>query len=186
MQTQKSLSEILHGKRDDLQRAWESTEAAADFAPMPSGQYVCRVVSGELFKAKTGTPGYKLTFRVLEGEHAGRLIWHDIWLTPHALPMAKRDVAKLGVTALAQLEQPLPRGMRAMVTLALRRDDDGTEYNRVRTFEITGIDETEADPFAPSDLTPDSNATTPGEIHYEAEQAELIAPDEPTKVVRYE
>ncbi len=91
-----------------------------------------------------------------------------------------------GVSALAQLEQPLPRGMRAVVKLALRRDDDGTERNRVRTFEITGIDEPEADPFAPSDATAGADGGAPSEPDYEPEQADLIAPDEPTKVVRYE
>ena len=58
--------------------------------------------------------------------------------------MAKRDLAKLGVTALEQLERPLPPGIRCKVKLALRRDDDGTEYNRVKTFEVVGIDPPEA------------------------------------------
>ena len=63
--------------------------------------------------------------------------------------MAKRDLAKLGVSALEQLERPLPPGIRCKVKLALRRDDDGAEYNRVRTFEVVGIDAPTADPFAP-------------------------------------
>ena len=65
--------------------------------------------------------------------------------------MAKRDLAKLGVTALEQLEQPLPPGIRCKVKLALRRDDDGTEYNRVKRFEAVGIDPPEQDAFAPQD-----------------------------------
>jgi hypothetical protein len=151
--TRKSLSDILReGDRQNLSHAWGETQAAEDFAPLPSGEYVARIVGAELFTSKTkGTAGYKLAFRVLEGEHQGRQFWHDIWLTPAALPMAKRDLLKLGVTALEQLERPLPPGIRCRVKLAFRRDDDGTEYNRVKRFEVIGIDLPEQDAFAPTD-----------------------------------
>ncbi len=147
------LSDILaNGGGDELGRKWNDTEAAEDFAPLPSGEYVARIIAGELFTSRTnGTPGYKLAFKVLEGDHAGRQFWHDIWLTPAALPMAKRDLGKLGVTDLEQLERPLPAGIRCAVKLALRRDDDGSEYNRVRRFDVLGIDEPERDAFAPTD-----------------------------------
>ena len=151
--TRKSLSDILHqNDRENLARAWGETQAAEDFAPLPTGEYVARIVGGELFTSKTkGTPSYKLTFRVLEGEHVGRRFWHDTWLTPAALPMAKRDLAKLGVTALEQLERPLPPGIRCKVKLALRKDDEDNECNRVKTFTVIGIDEPEQDAFAPQD-----------------------------------
>ena len=150
--TRRSLSDILAaGDRDRLDDAWDRTEAAEDFVPLPSGEYVARIIAGELFTSRTkGTAGYKLSFRVLEGDHEGRQFWHDVWLTPAALPMAKRDLAKLGVTALEQLERPLPQGIRCRVKLVLRRDDDGTEFNRVRRLEIVGIDEPEQDAFAPT------------------------------------
>lgn len=159
MVQRKSLSDILReGDRQNLSRAWGETQAAQDFAPLPSGEYAARIVGGELFTAKTtGTPGYKLAFRVLEGNHQGRHFWHDVYLTPAALPMAKRDLSKLGVTALEQLERPLPQGIRCKVKLALRRDDDGSEHNRLIRFEVVGIDTPEADAFAPGDapgLTP--------------------------------
>ena len=149
----KSLSDILReGDRQSLSRAWGETKAAEDFAPLPSGEYVARIVGGELFTSRTkNTAGYKLAFRVLEGDHQGRQFWHDVWLTPAALPMAKRDLGKLGVTALEQLERPLPPGIRCKVKLALRRDDDGNENNRVKTFTVEGIDPPEQDAFAPID-----------------------------------
>lgn len=158
----KSLSDILHnGNRESIARAWDEVKAAEDFAPLPSGEYVARIVAGELFTSKTkGTAGYKLAFRVLEGDHQGRQFWHDVWLTPAALPMAKRDLAKLGITSLEQLEKPLPPGIRCTVKLALRKDDDddGAEYNRVRSFDAIGIDEPERDAFAPEDTTPPQDA----------------------------
>ena len=153
--TRKSLSDILrNGDRESLSQAWGETQAAEDFAALPAGEYVARIVGGELFTSKrNGTAGYKLAFRVLEGNHQGRQFWHDVWLTPAALPMAKRDLSKLGVTALEQLERPLPPGIRCKAKVTLRKDDDGTEYNRVKTFAVVGIDPPEQDAFAPMPLT---------------------------------
>ena len=146
------LSEILRGSADRLRLAWEQTEAAGDFAPLPRGDYVAHAVKGELVTSRTnGTPGYRLTFRVAEGEHAGRRFIHDAWITDAALPMTKRDPMKLGITSLDQLEQPLPRGIRCRVKLVLRQGENGTEFNHVRSFDVLGIDQAEAEPFAPTD-----------------------------------
>ena len=153
----KKLSDLLtDNDRKRLAKAWDTTQAATDFGTLPAGEYVAHVVDGAFMTAKTGTPGYKLTFRVLEGEYAGRRVWHDLWLTEAAMPMAKRDLAKLGVTSLDQLDKPLPRGIRCRVRLALRRDDDGREHNQVRSFEVIGIDQPEQSPFAPADEKEDA------------------------------
>ncbi len=160
----KSLSDILHqGDRESLSRAWGETKAAEDFAPLPAGEYVARIMGGELFTSRAkGTAGYKLAFRVLEGEHQGRQFWHDVWLTPAALPMAKRDLAKLGVTALEQLERPLPPGIRCNCKLALRKEDDGTEHSKLKAFEVIGIDEPDQDAFAPTDAPQPPQAAAGG------------------------
>ena len=99
MPERKKLADILlNSDREKLGRDWDSTKAADDLKPLPSGEYRCSIASGELFNAKQGTPGYKLKLVVLEGEHADRVVWHDVWLTEAALPMAKRDLGKLGIT----------------------------------------------------------------------------------------
>ncbi|MBI3861140.1 MAG: hypothetical protein HY290_04510 [Planctomycetia bacterium] len=159
----KSLSDVLRaGDRESLATAWKNTQAAAEYAPLPAGEYVCHVVRGDLYCSKTNlTPGYKVTFKVLEGPHAGRLLWHDIWLTPAALPMAKRDLSKLGITELAQLEKPMPRGIRSKVRVAVRSAEDGSSFNHIQRFEVIAIDTPEVDPFAPrpvQDLPATGNA----------------------------
>jgi hypothetical protein len=174
MQPRKRLSDILHNTdREKLARTWATTQAADDLLPLPTGEYVCRILNGEATTSKSGTPGYKLTLEVTEGDHAGRRCWHDVWLTPAALPMAKRDLAKIGVVRLEQLDQPLPRGILLRVKLALRKDDNGAERNRVTRFEAAGIEP--SDPYAPADALPADRAAF-GPADLDDDQANTAAP----------
>lgn len=144
------LSDILKDDGSDIEKLWDKVEAAGELGPLPPGEYVAHIIGGELQRSRTNsTPGYKLTFKVIEGEHAGRQFWHDCWLTPAALPQTKRDLLKIGVKSLDLLERPIPRSIRCCCKLALRKDNDGNERNRVRMFEVIGIDPPDADPFAP-------------------------------------
>jgi hypothetical protein len=110
--TRKSLVDVLNGtSRDELARQFDEAEAAGDMLPLPRGEYRCRLTDGELVTSKGGTPGYQVVFTVDDGEHKGRKLWHTSWLTAAALPMSKRDLAKLGVTSLDMLDRPLPAGV---------------------------------------------------------------------------
>jgi hypothetical protein len=156
----KSLSEILpKADRDRLAAAWDATKPADDLGLLPAGEYRCRILDGGLSPAKTGTLGYKVTFEIIDGAHTGRRIWYDIWLTPAAMGIAKRELARIGITDFNQLDRPLPSGILATVKLDVRKEDDGTERNRVTTFRVTGIEAAEPDPFAP-DAGPDDGSTT--------------------------
>jgi hypothetical protein len=148
--TRKSLVDVLNGStRDELARQFDEAEAAGDMLPLPRGTYRCRITDGELVTSKSGTPGYSLTFTVDDGEHKSRRLWHTAWLTPAALPMSKRDLAKLGVTSLDMLDRPLPPGIVCDVKVALRVDDDGVERNRVVSFNVVAV---LADPTADDDF----------------------------------
>lgn len=156
MTPRKSLSEILSGNnKDTLEKTWMETETASEFAPLPRGEYEAVVIKAELFNARTGTPGVKLSLEVGKGEFKGRKFWHDLWLTPAAIPFTKRDLAKIGVTALGQLEMPLPARFVCKVKLAVRKNDEGVEFNHVSGFECIGVEK--ADPFAPVDPAPGDN-----------------------------
>ncbi len=144
------LSDILNGSGSDFNDRWNATAAAGEFGPVPRGVYVCHATKGELESSRSkSTPGYKVEFTVIDGDFLGRKLWLDCWLTPAALPQSKRDLAKLGITSPAQMEQPLPKWIRCNVTAVVRRDDDGIERNKVQTFDAVGIDQPEADAFAP-------------------------------------
>jgi hypothetical protein len=160
----KKLSDILRGGggADWIDSDnWDNIPPAPDFGtPVPRGQYITHIIDGALFNAGTGTPGYKVTHEILEGDYKGRRLWHDIWLSDRAKGGAVRDLAKLGVRNKAQLEQPIPsRRIRCKVFVTLRKADDGTERNEVRSFEVLGIDPPPVNPFAPSE-PPDA---APGE-----------------------
>lgn len=150
------LSDILReqGSLDTINSAWDSTAAAGDFDCLPKGDYVANIVKGDGIQSRSkGTPGYRLTFEVAEGDHTGARFWHECWFTEAALSRTKRDLLKLGVKDLGQLEQPLPAVFRCNVKLAIRRDDDGNESNRVRRFDVVEAIKPEPDPFAPDDDT---------------------------------
>lgn len=160
--TRKSLVDVLNGtSRDQLARQFAEAEAAGDMLPLPRGTYRCRVTDGEIVTSKSGTPGYQLVFVVDDAEHKGRRLWHTAWLTEAAMPMSKRDLAKLGVTSLDMLDRPLPAGFVCDVKVALRVDDDGVERNRVVSFAVVEVlaDPTADDAFAsPLPTTTQENA----------------------------
>lgn len=153
----KSLVDVLNGvDRDELARQFDEAQAAADFTPLPKGMYRCRITNGEFVLSKKEKAGYTLTFTVDNGGHKDRRVWHTAWLTEAAMPMTKRDLAKLGVTTIEMLTHPLPTGIVCDVKVALRVDDDGIERNRVVSFEVVAVlaDPTADDDFAspaPSD-----------------------------------
>jgi hypothetical protein len=141
---------------------------------LPKGEYVAHVVEGLLDTTKKGKPEYRLTFRVAEGDYAGRKFWHHCYLTAAALPMAKRDLAKFGITSLDQLDNPLPAGIRCKVKLSLRQNDDGTEFNKVERFEVVAVDKPERDPFAPADPVEGEPPAAAGKPSTNAEESELF------------
>ena len=111
------LSDILNGSGSDFNDRWNATAAAGEFGPVPRGVDVCHATKGELESSRSkSTPGYQVEFTVIDGDFQGRKLWLDCWLTPAALPQSKRDLAKLGITSPAQLEQPLPKWIRCNVT----------------------------------------------------------------------
>lgn len=142
----KKLSDVLSNAQA-LAKIWASTEAAGDLSPLPPGEYRARILSGELFESKSGTPGYKLHLEVVDGDHAGRRLWHDVWLTAAAMAMAKRDLGKLGITELTQLEKPLPQGILLDVRVVIRENDSGDRFNAVRGIAAAGVEQ--GDPFRP-------------------------------------
>ena len=140
---------------------FENTQAAPDqdYKPIPKGDYVVQLVpqGSGLFRSKSGTKGYKLELQVAEGVFEGRRLWFDLWLTPDAVSITKRELGRIGIAKAEQLESPIPVGIRVRVRVVIEQDDKGNLFNRVRTIlEFVGI--APADPFAPTSSAPASPA----------------------------
>src|SRR4051812_47413698 len=114
-----TVDDILGGGSGDFN--WDDTVAASDdFDPIPPGVYRCLVTDGRRSTAKTGTRSYKLEFSVLDGDHTGRKLWHDAWLTHKARAQTKRDLTKVGFRSEKDLEHPPRSGYVVDVRVALR------------------------------------------------------------------
>jgi hypothetical protein len=134
------LTDVLNGEsREDLSRRFEETPAAEEYAPLPKGVYVAEITSSELTNSTSGTPGFTIGFSVVEGDFKGRRLWHTMWLTPAAMPMTKRDLQKIGITMLDQLERPVPMGIICRLTVVVRTDDDGETRNRVNRYDVIEV-----------------------------------------------
>ena len=130
------LRDIVRGNVDDFKRRFDEAKPSTGFDPLPPGIYRCLAVEGKVFAAKSETEGFKVTFEVVVGPFTGRKVWFDIWMTDKSMPMAKGELAKLGITNSDQLEQPLSPGLIADVTVVQHTDDNGVVFNRVRTFKV--------------------------------------------------
>jgi hypothetical protein len=148
----KRLTDILragNGGGNWIGGNWGDIPAAPERGPVPPGWYVAYAAEGALFTAGTGTPGYKVTFQIIEGEYKDRRCWLDIWLSEANKKNAKRDLGKLGIDCQEKLELPLPRGIRCEIRVTKRQANDGDEFNEVKEFRVLGIDPPQPDPFAP-------------------------------------
>lgn len=162
----KPLTGVLPGGNgdDDIFNRFDEVEAADDFRPLPKGAYVAVAVSGRLDKARTGTDGYTVEFRIVEGEYVGRRIWMTKYLTPAAMSYSKRDLAKLGIDSAAKLRGPFPADrFVCKLTVALRTGDDGTERNEIKHLELLRVQDLPVDPFGPGG---DGDAPTSGDTDF--------------------
>jgi hypothetical protein len=159
----------LSGGSDDFNNLWDQTEAADDgFNPLPAGIYRCLVSDGRRSRARSGTESYKLTFIVIDGEYANRKCWLDLWLTPRALSMTKRDLIKLRIHRPEQLDQAPPTGIVCDVKVVVRAVEDGAgDYNQVKGFVVV------ADAPPPGTLEPDDEHDQGGEGENKGYDAEV-------------
>lgn len=112
------------------------------FAPLPAGQYVCRIVDSDVKLNNAGTGRYlKLTLKVDEGEHTGRFIW-DLLNIQHKNPKAqtigqgalKRYMAACGIQGTLNDSTQL-HNIPFIASLKIVADDRDGEKNAVKTVK---------------------------------------------------
>jgi hypothetical protein len=84
---------------------WESTEVAEnkEYAPLPDGKYTCNVEDCVFGATKeTGNPMFSWKLKITDGQHKGRLIFHNRVLSkefPDSLKYCKQDFWNVGLKA---------------------------------------------------------------------------------------
>ncbi len=106
---------------------------------MPAGTYRTKVVASELRTSRNETPAYTLQHEIVQGEHVGRILYQDFWLTKKALPMSKRDLAKFQIGNPSQLEKPIPKFFVCRVKVVLRTSDVQRRVEPDCKFEVCGV-----------------------------------------------
>jgi len=130
--------------------AFDAAEAAPEFTPLPPGVYKARILHGEYTTTKAGADAYRIRFEVAEGPHKGQTVIRTWTFGTRALPYTKRDLAKLGLTTSKQLLSPFPEPGRDYIVclvVAMRRDDNGTEWNDVKRVDLIRVETAPAAAF---------------------------------------
>ena len=96
-----------------------------NFGPIPAGNYTAEITRSEVKQTKDGRGSYlSLSLKVLEGDHAGRLIFQNITLTnanATAQTIGRASLAQLagacGILSLQDSEQlhGIPVGIRVAI-----------------------------------------------------------------------
>src|SRR5262245_30313946 len=69
----------------------DAYDTAEDAEPVPAGNYKGIAISGVFGETSKGTPYYRVTWRITEGEHTGRRLSRMYFLTFDAMTYTRRD-----------------------------------------------------------------------------------------------
>jgi hypothetical protein len=136
-----------NGKLTEGLEAFDTTEPAPEFEPLPPGIYLARVLRGEYTTTRAGADAYRMRFEITEGPHVGKTVVRIWTFSARAMPYVKRDLTRLGLTSAAKLLEPFPppgREYHVRLWIALQRSDDGTGFNDVRRIALVRVAESPA------------------------------------------
>ncbi|QDT60603.1 hypothetical protein SV7mr_31270 [Stieleria bergensis] len=108
-------------------------EPSQDFTPLPAGSYVAVITDSEMKPTKTGNGNYlQLTFQIVEGEHANRLIWVRLNLdNPNAtaVDIARRELSSIcrSVGVLVPTDSADLHDLPLVIQVGLKRRKDTDE-----------------------------------------------------------
>ena len=119
-------------------------ENAQDYAPLPEGEYTCRIAKVEEASTKAGDEMWRLHLEVIEGEHAGRFIFDNMVFSTAAMKRVKLICSRLGIDVSGEtnLTTSMIRGRACKVSVTIEdyEDQDGNVKSR-NTVPFTGYEE---------------------------------------------
>jgi hypothetical protein len=136
-----------------------------EFDLLPAGKYVAHVIDSEIVPTKAGTGDIlKLTFEILEGEHANRKLWARLNIRNENAQAQQIGLAQLSALChaigLPKLTDTLELHEKpTLVTVKVRKAKPGDTYgdsNDVTGFSPVGAGAAQAKPAAqkPASATP--------------------------------
>lgn len=134
---------------------FDDAAPAADFGILPPGKYVAVAIEGKATSGaekQHGKDCFSVRFKILDGEYRNRQLSRYWYFTLDALPYTKRDLDLFGIRSSAQIKATPPFTPDRLVfelTVTVRKLDDGTERNDVRSIKFVRTIEPEANPFPP-------------------------------------
>jgi hypothetical protein len=133
----------------------ENAEPSGDFSPIPAGQYVAEIVESAIEPvSKSSDKGncLKLTWKISDGELAGRLVWQRLNMWFEGAEKKQGEVARIANQQFASIRQACGKGVientdelhfiPALITVKIKVDPNG-QY--APQNEIAGVK-----PFAPA------------------------------------
>ena len=138
-------------------------EPSQDFTPLPAGSYVAVITDSEMKPTKTGNGNYlQLTFQIVEGEHANRLIWVRLNLdNPNAtaVDIARRELSSIcrSVGVLVPTDSADLHDLPLVIQVGLKRRKDTDELQS----EVKGYSRHEAKGGRPEESKPQASGLTP-------------------------
>ena len=131
-------------------------EPADDLEPIPTGKYVAVITDSEMKPTKSGTGNYlQLTFQIVEGEYANRLLWVRLNLdNPNAtaVQIARRELSSIcrSVGVLVPTDSADLHNLPCMIHVRVkRRSDTGELQNEIKGYSKK---DAVAQPIAASDV----------------------------------
>lgn len=148
MGKKRTLKDILGNKVDELRA---SHQAIVD-NKIPTGEFLADVVGIRLDRiGKNCTPGFFVDFSIREGKAEGKNVSMINFLTDAATGRAMRTVEPLGITKIDDLDNDIPPGIVARVTI--KQDEFGIMNTGVvvSRFEIVKSNGTAMAPIISND-----------------------------------
>ncbi|MCP4300831.1 MAG: DUF669 domain-containing protein [Gammaproteobacteria bacterium] len=116
-------------------------EPADDLEPIPTGKYIAVITDSEMKPTKSGTGNYlQLTFQIVEGEYANRLLWVRLNLdNPNAtaVQIARRELSSIcrSVGVLVPTDSADLHNLPCMIHVRVkRRSDTGELQNEIKGY----------------------------------------------------
>ena len=118
-----------------------TVEPSDDLEPLPAGKYVAVITDSEMKPTKAGTGNYlQLTFQIVEGEYANRLLWVRLNLdNPNAtaVEIARRELSSIcrSVGVLVPTDSADLHNLPCTIHVRVkRRNDTGELQNEVKGY----------------------------------------------------